>query len=61
MLAQAQRQLNAVGGDGSKLRWEISTKTGAGGIEQLFINNKSRFPGIEKIEIKHVTQKTIIP
>ena len=53
MLAQAQRQLNAVGGDGTKLRWEISTETGAGGIKQLFSDpvNVQNIPGLDKIEI----------
>jgi RHS repeat-associated protein len=61
LLEQAQRQLNAVGGDGSKIRWEISTETGAGGIAQLFFNNRTRFPGIENVEIVYVPQQTIIP
>lgn len=58
---QARRQLAAVGGDGTKLRWEISTQTGANGIEQLFFDNSALIPGIDKIEVVYVAQKTIIP
>lgn len=58
---QARRQLAAVGGDGSKIRWEISTEAGANGIEQLFLDNSALVPGIENIEVVHVIQKTIIP
>ena len=50
ILKQAQRQLDAVGGDASKLRWEISTPEGAKGIEELFLNNNI------DIEVKHVEQ-----
>ncbi|MFQ3575697.1 MAG: hypothetical protein SNJ77_04605 [Cytophagales bacterium] len=61
ILDQARRQLSAVGGDGTKLRWEISTKTGTDGIEQLFFDNSALIPGIDKIEVVYVAQKTIIP
>ena len=53
ILKQAQRQLDAVDGDASKLRWEISTPEGAAGIEELFLNNNI------DIEVKHVKQLLI--
>ncbi len=59
ILDQAQRQLNAVGNDGSKLRWEISTADGAGGIKQLFEANSGAIPGIADIEVIHVAQQII--
>ena len=59
ILDQAQRQLNAVGGDGSKLRWEISTADGAGGIKQLFEANSGAISGIADIEVINVAQKVI--
>lgn len=61
IVEQARRQLAAVGGDGTKLRWEISTERGANGIEQLFFENSALIPGIDKIEVVYVVQKTIIP
>lgn len=59
ILDQAQRQLNAVGGDGSKLRWEISTIDGAGGIRQLFESNGGAISGIADIEVVYVAQQVI--
>ncbi len=59
ILDQAQRQLNAVGGDGAKLRWEISTSDGAGGIKQLFEANAGAISGIADIEVIYVAQKVI--
>jgi hypothetical protein len=47
LLSQAQRQLDAVGGDASKLRWEISTEAGANGIKSLFIQNNIQIEVIE--------------
>jgi hypothetical protein len=61
LLSQAKKQLDAVGGDGSKIRWEISTDTGANGIEQLFFDNRNVFPGIENIDVVYVPQQVIIP
>jgi hypothetical protein len=61
ILEQAKRQLNAVGGDGTKLRWEISSKGGADGIERLFLENAENIPGLDKITVKYITQKNIIP
>jgi hypothetical protein len=60
ILDQAERQLNAVGGDASKIRWEISSEGGANGIERLFLDNPRGFPGLEDIEVVHVAQQTII-
>jgi hypothetical protein len=60
LLNQAQRQLDAVGGDGSKIRWEISTETGATGIKQLFLNSADEIPGISNIEVVFVQQLQII-
>jgi hypothetical protein len=60
ILEQAQRQLNAVNGDGSKLRWEISSEGGANGIERLFLENAEDIPGLDMIKVEHVVQKTII-
>jgi hypothetical protein len=62
LLEQAQRQINSVG-DGSKIRWEISTQDGANGIKQLFSdpNRLSEFPGVDKIEVVYKAQITIIP
>ena len=54
LLDQAQRQMNAVGGDASKIRWEISTPEGLAGIKNLFLNNNI------EIEVVHKAQMTII-
>jgi hypothetical protein len=60
ILQQAQRQLNAVGNDGQKIRWEIETELGADGIEQLFLENASQFPGMSEIEVVRVAQQIIL-
>ena len=46
--------------DGSKIRWEISTDLGSDGIEQLFLDNASRFPGMVDIQVVKVAQQTIL-
>lgn len=60
ILDQAERQLNAVGGDGSKLLWEISSSGGSKGIERLFLENPRNLPGLEDIDVTHVIQKEVI-
>jgi hypothetical protein len=55
LLEQALRQRDAVGGDDSKIKWEISTKAGADGISALFARNGINF------EVKHVVQNEVIP
>ncbi len=62
LMEQAYRQVTAAGGDGAKIRWEISTQDGAGGISQLFNDplNYNQFPGIQNIDVIHVAQQTII-
>jgi len=61
LLDQAERQINAVGGDASKLRWEISSTGGTNGITKLFLDNPRGFPGLEDLEVIHVPQQLIIP
>lgn len=50
---QIQRQVDAVGGDASKIRWEISTDLGAKGISELIKDYD-----LPPIEVKWVVQKT---
>jgi TANFOR domain-containing protein len=58
LIDQAKRQLDAVGGDGSKLRWEISTQDGANGIRDLFKSGDAldQAPGINQIQIVYEAQ-----
>ena len=60
ILDQAERQINAAGGDASKVKWEISSTGGASGIEKLFLDNPRGFPGLENLKVDHVAQETII-
>lgn len=50
---QIQRQVDAVGGDASKVRWEISTDLGAKGISKLIQDLN-----LPPIEVKWVMQNT---
>ena len=54
LIAQAKRQREAVGGDASKIRWEISTLRGADGIRDLLRNENIN------IEVIYVAQKEVV-
>ena len=57
---QIERQLGAVGGDGTKIRWEVSTLLGADGIRDLFADRAGSIPGLVDIKVVHDAQQTIL-
>ena len=62
ILKQVERQLNAIGNNGTKLRWEISTELGADGIKSLFSDPRiyKDIPGLKDVEVIFINQITVI-